>query len=260
MKPKVVILCGGMGTRLREQTEFIPKPMLEIGNRPILWHIMKIFYHQGFNEFVLPLGYRGDVIKDYFVNYKWKSSDFTLELQENNRLSFHDEHKCEKWKIHFVDTGIRTKTARRVHLVRRLLDKDDYFMLTYGDSVADIDLKKLTEFHREKGLTATITGFRPKQRFGIVEEKGGTVTRFKEKPDMSDWVNCGFMVFNRDGLDYFSEKDVMLETDVLPEIAKDGELALFTHQGSWHYMDTQRDFEELNRLWEDKPPWKIWED
>ena len=257
---KVVILCGGLGTRLREQTEFMPKPMIPVGNRPILWHIMKIFYHQGFNEFVLPLGYKGEVIKDYFVHYKWKSSDFTLEIQKENKMVFHDEQKCENWTIHFVDTGVHTKTARRVHLVRKLLGGDKQFMLTYGDGVADIDLTKLIEFHDSKGLAATMTGFKPRQRFGLVEEKNGVVTRFKEKPRMSDLANCGFMVFDKKALDYFTEKDEMLETDVLPRMAEDRQLSVYVHEGCWYYMDTQRDYEELTKRWEENPAWKTWKD
>ncbi|MDD5111636.1 MAG: sugar phosphate nucleotidyltransferase [Candidatus Altiarchaeota archaeon] len=257
---KVVILCGGLGTRLREQTEFIPKPMIPIGNHPILWHVMKIFHHQGFNEFVLPLGYKGEMIKDYFVHYKWKSSDFTLKINKDSEMIFHDDGKCEDWVIHFIDTGLYTNTSRRVHLVKKLLEDDDRFLLTYGDGVGDINLKKLVEFHSSKGLTATITGFKPRQRFGMVEEKDGVVTRFKEKPMMSDWINSGFMVMDRKALDYFDGDNVMLETSVLPAMAKDKQLAVYPHEGCWYYMDTQRDYEELNKIWENKPGWKIWKD
>ena len=257
---KVIILCGGLGTRLREQTEFIPKPMVTVGGKPILWHIMKIYYHQGFNEFVLPLGYKGEVIKEYFMHYKWKNSDFTLEVGKDKGAEFHNNKECENWKIHFIDTGLLTKTARRVHLLKKVLTDEDGFMLTYGDGVADINLKELLEFHKKKGLLATITGFKPNHRFGLVEERDGKVKKFKEKPQMSDMVNIGFMVFSKKALDYFTEEDVMLETEVLPKIAKDGKLAIYEHKGSWHYMDTQRDWEELNKIWEQKPVWKIWKD
>jgi len=257
---KTVILCGGLGTRLREQTEFIPKPMVTVGGKPILWHIMKIYYHQGFNEFVLPLGYKGEMIKEYFMHYKWKSSDFTLEVGKDKGVEFHNNKECENWKIHFVDTGLLTKTAKRVYLIKKFLQDEEYFMLTYGDGVADIDLKKLLEFHKKKGLLATITGFKPQQRFGLVEAKNGKVEKFKEKPQMTDMVNIGFMVFSRKALDYFTENDTMLETDVLPRIAKDGQLAVYEHTGEWNYMDTQRDWEELNKIWEQSPVWKIWKD
>ncbi|MBD3387525.1 MAG: glucose-1-phosphate cytidylyltransferase [Candidatus Altiarchaeales archaeon] len=256
---KVVILCGGFGTRLREQTEFMPKPMVSVGGKPILWHIMKIYYHQGFTEFILPLGYKGEIIKEYFVHYRWMSQDFTLEYTEENRIEFHDERNLENWKIHFVDTGVRTLTGKRVNLIKHLLEEDDCFMLTYGDGVADIDLKELLEYHKKMGCAATITGFRPKQRFGIVGEKGGKVTKFKEKPDMTDWINCGFMVFENRALEYFTDDDVMLEKVTLPDIASDGELAIYTHRGCWHYMDTQRDYERINKIWEEDPQWKIWD-
>jgi glucose-1-phosphate cytidylyltransferase len=256
---KVVILCGGLGTRLREQTEFIPKPMLPIGGKPILWHIMKIYHHQGFSDFVLPLGYKGDVIKDYFVNYKWKSSDFTLEVQEDNRMVFHDEHKCERWRIHFIDTGSNSSTGLRIHLVRKLLEDDERFMLTYGDGVADIDLNDLLEFHIRKGVLGTLTGHKPTSRFGIIDEEDGIVLGFREKPQSSDYINSGFMVFERGALDYFNGDDVMLETGVLPMMARDRQLAIYNHVGSWYWMDTQRDWERLNSLWETNPSWRMWE-
>jgi glucose-1-phosphate cytidylyltransferase len=256
---KVVILCGGLGTRLREQTEFVPKPLIPIGSKPILWHIMKIFCHQGFREFVLPLGYRGDMIKEYFVHYRWRNYDFSLDMRGRGSIRVHDGQKCDSWKIHFVDTGVPTNTARRVYLIRRLLEKDDRFMLTYGDGVADVDIKKLIELHESKGCMATITGFRPEHRFGIIESNNGQVLKFKEKPMMSDWVNCGFMVFNREALDYFDGEDIMLE-EVLHRIAKDDQLAVYKHEGCWHYMDTQRDYEELNRIWGINPGWKVWTD
>ncbi len=257
---KVIILCGGLGSRLREQTEFIPKPMLTIGGRPIIWHIMKMYYHHGFREFVLPLGYKGEMIKDYFIHYKWKSSDFTLEVKGDNELTFHDEHKCESWKIHFIDTGINTKTSKRVKLVKRIINNDKRFMLTYGDGVSDVDVKKLLEYHISKGLSATLTGFKPINRFGVIGEKYGVVTNFKEKPKMTGYVNSGYMVFEKKAWKYFTDEDVMLESDVLPNIAKDGELAIYNHTGVWHWMDTQRDWEELNRLWETDPGWKVWKD
>ncbi|MEM3585168.1 MAG: sugar phosphate nucleotidyltransferase [Candidatus Woesearchaeota archaeon] len=257
---KVVILCGGLGTRLREQTEFIPKPLVPIGGKPILWHIMKIYYHQGFNEFVLPLGYKGELIKEYFMHYKWKSSDFTLEFGKTNEIIFHPNKECENWKIHFIDTGLLTKTAKRVYLVRKLLEEDESFMLTYGDGVADIDLKKLFEFHKQNKRMATITGFRPNNRFGLIEAENNIVKSFREKPRMTDMVNIGFMIFNKAALNYFTEEDVMLETDILPKMARDGQISVYEHKGEWYYMDTQRDWEELNKVWEQNPVWKIWKD
>jgi len=259
-KMKVIILCGGLGMRLREQTEFIPKPMVSIGNRPILWHIMEIYYHYGFDEFILPLGYKGELIKEYFVHYKWKTSDFSLEINKNKEITFHNGKECENWKIHFVDTGIYTKTARRIYLIKKLIENDENFMLTYGDGVADIDLKKLLDFHKEKNLVTTITGIKTQQRFGLIATKNGIVTRFKERPEMFDLVNGGFMVFNREALGYFTGKNVMLETDILPKIAKDEQLAVYNHEGFWYCMDTQRDYEKLNKMWKENPKWKMWKD
>jgi len=256
---KVVILCGGFGTRLKEQTEFIPKPMVRIGDQPIIWHIMKIYDHYGFKEFVLPLGYKGEMIKDFFVNYNWKQSDFTLNIKKGVPL-IHDNQQCEDWTIHFVETGLATKTALRVERINHLLKDDERFMLTYGDGIGDIDIGKLLAFHKKKveeGAVATITGFAPTHRFGIVEYKDGLVVNFKEKPRMIDRVNCGFMVFERTALKYFKGEDLMLE-ELLPAIAADGKLALYAHEGEWHAMDTQRDFEELNRLWNEEPDWKVW--
>jgi glucose-1-phosphate cytidylyltransferase len=258
---KVVILCGGFGTRLKEQTEFIPKPMVRVGENPIIWHIMKIYDHYGFREFVLPLGYKGDMIKDYFVHYNWQHADFTLEIKKGVP-HVHNHDKCEDWTIHFVDTGIATHTALRVEQVRHLLDKDQRFMLTYGDGVGDIDIARLLAFHKEKveqGAVATITGFTPTHRFGIVDHEDGFVKSFKEKPKMIDRVNCGFMVFEHTAFAYFKGEDIMMEK-LLPQIAADGKLALYEHSGEWYPMDTQREYEELNKLWSEGPPWKVWDE
>lgn len=259
-KIKVIILCGGLGTRLREQTEFIPKPMVQIGNKPILWHIMKIFYHQGFREFILPLGYKGDVIKDYFTRYKLRNSDYTLDMNHEKGIIYHEGDKCENWKIHFVETGLNTNTAGRIYLIKKLIENDNNFIVTYGDGVSDIDLNRLIEFHKSKNVIGTVTGFKPFHRFGIIEEEEGVVKRFREKPQMNDLINCGFMLFDKKALDYFKENDATLEKDVLPRIAKDNQLAVYHHKGCWHYMDTQRDYEILNKIWEENPEWKIWKD
>jgi glucose-1-phosphate cytidylyltransferase len=257
---KVVILCGGFGTRLKEQTEFIPKPMVAVGGKPLIWHILKIYYEQGFNEFILPLGYKGEIIKDFFVNYKWKSSDFTLEVDQDNKIQFHDEMKCEKWKIHFVDTGVNCLTSRRVFLIKHLIKNDEQFMLTYGDGISDIILKELVKFHSSKNTLGTITGTRPRQKFGLVEQENGIIRKFKEKPEMKDLVNCGFMIFEKEALGYFNGENTMLEYDVLPRMSKDNKLSIYEHKGFWHCIDTQRDYEEANRLWENNPKWKIWKD
>jgi len=253
---KVIILCGGLGTRLREQTEFIPKPMIMIGNRPMLWHIMKIYYHQGFREFILPLGYKGDMIKEYFINYRWKTRDLMIDDEK----IIYNGAPSEKWKIHFVDTGINTLTARRVYLVKHLIKDDEQFMLTYGDGVADIDLNGLLAIHKEKGKLATVSGSRPFHRFGIINEKDNIITHFSEKPQMKDWVNAGFMVFDNKALDYFTESNTMFETDVMPRLARDNQVSVYFHNGSWYFMDTQRDCEIINEEWEKDPVWKVWKD
>jgi len=255
---KVIILCGGRGTRLKEQTDFMPKPMVPIGNRPILWHIMKIYSHFGFNEFVLTLGYKSEMIKDYFVNYRWMNSNITVKINEKNNVEVH-KRASEDWTIHLMDTGVETGTARRIFLVKDLIKDDGIFMVTYGDGVADIDINKLLDYHKRKGLLVTITGYRPVHRFGILEHKDGVVTKFNEKPQMGDLINCGFMVFSKGALRYFDGKDIMLE-QLLPTIAKDRQLAVFHHEGDWHSMDTQRDYEELNKLWETNPRWKVWKE
>ena len=253
---RVVILCGGRGTRFREQTEFIPKPMALIGNNPILWHIMKIYDHYGFKEFVLPLGYKGDMIKDFFVHYIPITKDITVYLK-TGELKIHEDHQ-EDWTVHMVDTGQDSTTSKRLAQVKHLLKDSPYFMLTYGDGVADIPIDKLLEFHKKSGALVTISGFRPHHRFGIVEHHSGKVTAFKEKPRMQDLVNCGFMVFSNEALSYFTGQEIMLE-ELLPKIAADGKVAIYVHEGFWISMDTQRDFEELNEIWKTNPCWKVWD-
>ena len=252
----VVILCGGRGTRFKEQTEFIPKPMALIGNKPILWHIMKIYDFYGFKEFVLPVGYKGEMIKDYFFNYVSKVADFTIDLKTGE----FKPHKVvnEDWTVHILDTGVDTATVHRIFMVKHLLDKD-YFMVTYGDGVADIDINKLLDFHKKSGRLVTISGYRPYHRFGIVEHKDGKVLHFNEKPLMNDLINCGFMVFSRDALKYFDDSDLMIE-NILPKIAKDDQVSIFLHDGFWTPMDTQREYEELNDLWKTNPLWKKWKE
>lgn len=254
---KVVILCGGWGTRLKEQTEILPKPLVTIGDRPILWHIMKIYSHYGFNDFILPLGYKGEMIKEYFINYSMKNSDFLLDLKTQDVRSFSKNH-LEPWKIHFVDTGLDSSTGRRIGLIKQYLKDDDLFMVTYGDGVADIDLNKLVEFHKSKKCLATISGYNVLSRFGIVKEKDGIVREFVEKPKTEDLVNMGFMIFEKAALDYFNELSDMIEKDALVQLCKDGQLAIYHHKGFWFAMDTQREYEELNKLWKEDPKWKLW--
>jgi glucose-1-phosphate cytidylyltransferase len=253
----VVILCGGRGTRFKEQTEFIPKPMANIGNRPILWHIMKIYDHYGLKHFILPVGYKGEMIKEYFYNYTPNMTDFTINLK-TGELTPHKKID-EDWMIHILDTGIDTMTAKRIFLVKHLLLDKPYFMLTYGDGVANIDIEKLFDFHKRSGRLVTISGYKPYHRFGIVEHKDGKVTNFNEKPLMDDLINCGFMVFNKEALKYFDGTDLMLEK-VLPKIASDHQVSIYEHDGFWTSMDTQREYEDLDNLWKSNPLWKVWRD
>ncbi len=257
---KVVILCGGKGTRLKEQTESMPKPLIEIGGRPILWHIMKVYAAHGFNDFVLCLGYKGQAIKEYFMDYlSWRHHDFSLDLsgkEPNIHLLNHDR---EQWKITFADTGEETNTGGRVKRIAPLVGDDDSFMVTYGDGVADIDIEKLADFHRTHGRIGTITVVNPPSQFGLVEmEKDGRVSRFREKPPLNQWINGGFFVFRREFFDYLNEDDV-LERVPLERLSKDGQLMAFGHETYWKCMDTYKDTVELNELWAGgKAPWKVW--
>ncbi len=252
-----VIFCGGTGTRLKEETEFRPKPIIRIGERPILWHIMKIYSHQGFHDFVFCLGYKGELIKDYFLRHKHLSQDFLLDLH-SQKIAFFDPYPKEPWKITFAETGLETFTAGRLFRAKRYLEKHKRFMATYGDGLADIDIAKLITFHKKHGKIATITGAHPHSKYGLVEATPDKrITSFNQKPRLHDYVNIGFMVFEREIFDYLGE-DVMIE-DIFLELAKDGELMMYQHDGFFHAMDTYKDYEDLNKMWsEEKHPWKIW--
>jgi glucose-1-phosphate cytidylyltransferase len=256
---KVVILCGGKGTRLREETEYKPKPMVTIGDMPILWHIMKTYSYYGFNEFVLCLGYKGEMIKQFFLNYEWMLNDFTMNLKNRMEWITHFKNDLEDWKITFADTGQESLTAKRLKLIERYIDGDT-FMMTYGDGVADIDLNKLLEQHNSKGKLGTLTALHPISRYGVIEQKDGLVTVFREKPMNNDLINGGFMVLNKKVLDMIKPEDnYMFEDITLPQLAKKEQLSLYKHDGFWHCMDTYRDFQKLNEIWDaGKAPWKIW--
>ncbi|HLY63863.1 MAG TPA: glucose-1-phosphate cytidylyltransferase [Terriglobia bacterium] len=255
----VVILCGGMGTRLREETEYRPKPMVEIGGRPILWHIMKTYGHHGFKKFVLCLGYKGQMIKQYFLNYKALNSDFTLQLDGDRQPLLHQSEANEDWTITFVDTGESTLTGARVKRVEPFV-QSDLFMLTYGDGVADVDLGGLLEFHRSHGKIGTVTGVRPYSRFGELVIQDGRVNRFSEKPQVDEGiVNGGYFIFNRKFFDYLSaEESCVLEHQPLENLSRDGELMVYFHKGFWQCMDTYRDFLALDEMWKKNPKWKVW--
>ena len=257
---KTIILCGGTGTRLKEETEFKPKPMVHIGGKPILWHIMKIYAHYGYNEFVLALGYKADYIKDYFLNQKAFTSDFTLNTQ-NHKTTFYLSHRPEvdNFKITFVNTGLETEPGERIKRCRSYIPKTDkYFMVTYGDGVSDIDIKALVAFHQKQNTIGTITGIHPRSKYGLVKlDKNNLVSQFIEKPRLSDWVNGGFMVFKPAFFDYLREGET--EHPALERLARENQLSLYHHPNYWYCMDTYKEVEILNKQWQaGQPAWKVW--
>ena len=256
---KTVILCGGRGMRLQEETEFRPKPLISIGGRPILWHIMKSYAHYGFREFVLCLGYRGEMIKDYFLNYEAMSGDLTIRLGHQHSLNYNDAHKEQDFIITLADTGLETMTGGRIKQVERYIDSDT-FMVTYGDGLADIDIQALVKYHYQHGRLATLTAVHPVSRFGIITlDDKSTILNFAEKPQATEWVSAGFFVFNRKIFDYLQGDDCFLERKPLESLARDGELMAYKHEGSFHTMDTYRDYKFLNDLWDKgQTPWKKW--
>ena len=257
---KVVILCGGLGTRLREETEFRPKPMVEIGERPILWHIMKIFNQFGYNEFVLCLGYKGEYIKNYFYNYELMNESVTIELGHPMKVTVNEYHSEIGWKIAMVNTGDNTLKGGRIKKVEKYID-GDVFLLTYGDGLADVDINKLVEFHKSHGKMITVTGVNIASRFGELKIDGDKVTSFSEKPEKSNsYINGGFFVVNRKVFDYLSiDDDCDFEYGPLEKIAQEGQLMVYKHDGSWACMDTIRDVQYLNSLWNNgKAFWKNW--
>jgi len=261
-KIKVIILCGGQGTRIRDVSEVLPKPMLFIGGRPILWHIMKIYSYYGIKDFVLSLGYKGWVIKEFFLNYYAKISDVTLELGKKDSIVYHAKNDECDWKVTLVDTGEKAQTGARVWKARKYLDDCDMFGVTYGDGVADIDINKLIDLHKKSGLMGTITGTHPSGRFGEIELRDNLITEFAEKPNVtSGLINGGYMLFNREALDkYFREgDDLILEGEVIPGMVKDKEIGVYKHDGAWQCIDTAREYGVLNDMWDKgKAFWKIW--
>jgi len=257
---KAIILCGGQGTRLREETEFRPKPMVEVGGRPILWHIMKIYAKHGIREFILCLGYQGQLIKEYFLNYEAMNNDFSISLGGRKQIEYHGQHEEQDFRVTLVDTGADTMTGGRVKRIEPHLD-GDLFMVTYGDGLADIDIRKLLDFHCSHGKIATVTAVRPLSRFGLLDiDEAGTVRSFAEKPQTEGWINAGFFVFHRRFLDYLDEGDgCVMEQRPLARLAEEGQLAAYRHDGFFFAMDTYREYETLNRIWDSgRAPWKVW--
>jgi glucose-1-phosphate cytidylyltransferase len=256
---KVVILCGGLGTRLREETEFRPKPMVPIGSLPILWHIMKIYAHHGHTEFVLCLGYKGEMIKDYFRNYHWNTSDVTIRLGAQPDIQYHTSHQEENWSVTLVDTGATTMTGGRLKRVLPFIGEDN-FLLTYGDGLTDSNINASIESHRASNAIVTLTAVQPESRFGELGLEGSTVTAFSEKPDHADgFINGGFFVVNKRIGDYLTGDDCILERQPLNCLASEGKIHAYKHAGFWQCMDTYREQQLLTSLWENnKAPWKVW--
>jgi len=255
----VVILCGGFGTRLREETEFKPKPMVEIGGKPILWHIMKTYRHYGCRDFVLCLGYRGDAIRDYFLNYHRRNSDFTVDMASGDVTTLSNGN-AEDWRVSLVETGADALTGLRIRRALKYI-KGDSFFATYGDGVADVDIATLLQHHRRSERLATVTAVHPSSRFGELAVEGDCVKTFREKPQVTDgWINGGFFVFEREAFAGTSDKDnVALETGVLEALAHTDNLGVYRHPGFWQCMDTYREMQLLNDMWASgRAPWQVW--
>lgn len=257
---KVIILCGGIGTRLKEETEFRPKPMVYVGDKPIIWHIMKTYAYYGYNEFILALGYKADYIKDFFLNQKAFTSDFTLNTN-SHKTSFHLKNRkgADKFKITFVDTGLETLPGERILMCQKYISKKDkYFMVTYGDGVSDISIKKLVAFHKKQKTIGSLTGVHPRTKFGLVKsDRSDVVTSFGEKSVLTDWVNGGFMIFNRKFFNFLGKNE--MEHEALSRLIREKQLSLYKHDGFWFAVDTFKELEDLNNIWKSgRVPWKIW--
>jgi len=257
---KVVILCGGLGTRMREETEFRPKPLVDVGERPILWHIMKLYAHYGFRDFTLCLGYKGGMIKEYFLNYEAMNNDFTICLGKKAQIQFNGNHEEQDFYVTLAETGADSMTGGRVKRVAPYLKNEDRFMVTYGDGVSDVNICKLMDFHRSHGKLATVTTFRPVSRFGILDiSNDNRVQNFIEKPKSDAWASAGYFVFERKVLDYIAGDDTVLEREPLEQLAREGQLMAYNHEGFFYAMDTYREYQILNELWKSgDAPWKVW--
>lgn len=258
---KVVILAGGFGTRISEESHLRPKPMIEIGERPILWHIMKLYSHYGYDDFVICLGYKGYMIKEFFADYYLHTSDVTFDFKDNNKMIIHN-NIAEPWKVTLVDTGLETMTGGRIKKIQKYIGNDT-FMLTYGDGVSDIDIRELEEYHHNSGKHLTLTAIQPGGRFGVldIDDKSSSVKSFSEKSkEDGGWINGGFMVVNPIVFEYIDDNATIFEKEPLEMLAKEGQIAAYKHDRFWQCMDTQRDKGILEKLWKDNTaPWKKWE-
>lgn len=256
---KVVLLAGGFGTRISEESYLKPKPMIEIGGMPILWHIMKGFSHYGYNEFIICAGYKQHVIKEWFANYFLHTSDITFDFSNGNHIQVHNQFS-EPWKVTVIDTGLNTMTGGRIKRVRDYIGNEPFF-LTYGDGVADVNVKALYEFHQRNGKLATLTAVRPEGRFGVLGLEDNEVVSFCEKNEVNaGWINGGFMILEPQCIEYIASDEIMLEKQPLEMLAKEHQLVCYKHKGFWQCMDTKRDKEKLENAWEHGcAPWKVWE-
>jgi len=255
---KTIILCGGIGYRLKEETEFKPKPMVRIGGKPILWHIMKIYAHHGFSEFIIALGYKGDYVKQYFLNEKNMIHDFSLDTITGKTKIIKNDTRSENFKITFVNTGEETLPGERILRVREFIPKtDENFMVTYGDGVSDINIKNLVKFHIKQKTIGTITGVHPRSKYGLLStDKNNIISSFTEKPVLRDWINGGFMIFKREFFQYIKMGE--MEHPAMKRLIAKKQLSLYIHDGFWHSMDTYPDVDSLNKYWSENPKWKVW--
>lgn len=252
----VVILAGGLGTRIREETEFKPKPMVEIGGKPILWHIMTHLASYSINRFIICVGYKGDVIRDYFLNYRSRNNDFTISLGNQDEINFHSKHKESEWQVTIAETGPLTNTGGRIKMIQKYV-LGEKFLCTYGDGLSDVDIHELVQFHSLQNVTGTVTAIQPLSRFGVMDiNLSNRVSSFKEKPKAEGWVNGGYFVFEPEIFNYLTENSI-LEKEPLQKLANEGKLASFKHEGFWQPMDTFRESKLLNELWEsNQAPWR----
>lgn len=258
---KTVILCGGIGYRLKEETEFKPKPMVQVGGKPILWHVMKIYSHYGYNDFIIALGYKGDYIKNYFINQKHLAYNFSLDTKSGVTKIFRNDgsREVDNFKITFVDTGEETLVGERILKIKDYIPKEDEdFMVTYGDGVSNININNLVKFHKDSKTVGTVSGVHPRSKYGLFTTNSkGIVNKFVEKPVLNEWVNGGFMVFNKSFFSYLREKEY--EHEAFKRLIPEKQLSLFVHDGFWFAVDTYKELEELNEMWKEKnPEWKVW--
>ena len=258
---KVIILCGGMGTRLKEETEYKPKPLVEIGGKAILWHIMKLYDHYGYRDFILALGYKGNIIRNYFLNYYFYNNDFTVNLGNKNKIKVHSSLNENDWNVTLVETGEYSMTGYRVTLCSKYINEDNFF-LTYGDAVSNVNIKRLLEFHKKHNRIGTVTGVYPPSRFGDLTVSGNEVKKFKEKPNNiadDNPINGGFFVFKKELFSLIPDDPLCdLEGEPLENLANMDQFSVYKHYGFWQCMDTYRDYVLLNRLWKEEPKWRIW--